>query len=357
MLDWRRDARGLGDAGVTALLARVQAALGGAPLTGTQFLFDGRQMLAAARQIEGSVQGRPTTLFVGFQRGEQAAAERRRYERLAAGGVTVVGFGVGEPEPPVPGMRWVDLALDRGELINQWFLVTAAPEPIVFAGFEVSPPERFGHGGPHAADRSWAGFVSDDPRLAEALISHLEAVGGLRRGHDLPGLYLVATHDGTDPAYERVRRAGLDIARRDGARVLLYDRSTESYLVDPYQEGWTGTDADWPSSASLLGPSELSLLGMGHLAEQVRDARRLGVEAAALPARGVGVAGIAEACARFGASRAFLPAELARPGLVDRVRHNTLAALAERLGAVEIFLVGDDGIARTAATRGARGAS
>lgn len=181
--EWRRDARGLGDAGVTALLASVQAKLGGPPLAGTRFLFDGPEMLARARDIERSVRGRRTTLFVGFQRAEQAERSRDRYERLASGGVSVVAFGVGEPAPPIGGIRWVEVPLDQDELVNQWFLVTRAPAPIVLVGFETSPAERFGRGPAGSADRSWAAFVSDDPRLVDALIRALEAiVGGAAAG-------------------------------------------------------------------------------------------------------------------------------------------------------------------------------
>jgi hypothetical protein len=53
-------------------------------------------------------------------------------------------------------------------------------------------------------------------------------------------MLLVATDDGVDPAYAACRRAGLEVARRAGAAVVLYDRSSESYLVDPYEPGpWT----------------------------------------------------------------------------------------------------------------------
>lgn len=177
-LDWRRDARGLGEAGVAALLASAQAEIGGAPLTGIGFVVDGRQMLAAAREVERMVLGSQTTLFVGFQRGPRLDCERARYERLTASGVRVVAFGVDPPPAPVAGVAWVDLPLDVDALVNQWFLVTMAPRPVALVGFETSPPERFGHGGAGRPGRTFSGFATDDVRLVGRLVDHVAAVAG-----------------------------------------------------------------------------------------------------------------------------------------------------------------------------------
>jgi hypothetical protein len=351
VLDWRRDARGLGDEGIAALLARVQALVGGVPLGGTRFLFGIREMLAAAREIEGRVRGQSTTLLVGFQRGANLELERERYAHLAAGGVTVVAYGVGSPTPGVAGVRWVSIPLDYVELVNQWFLVTKAPEPIAFVGFETSPTEHFGHAGEPGRHRTWSGFASDDLRLVNLLVHYLDEVAALRGGGEPLDAYLVVTDDGRAGPYERNRHAAIEMARDDGARVILYDRSTESYLVDPYPEvGWAG--AGWPSKEALLGPAELIELGRRYLADQVEDARRSGVEASALLARGLGADALTDACERYGVTKVFLPAELARPGLLDRVRGNTLDEVRPKLGAVEVFLVDEDAIAHAESASG-----
>jgi hypothetical protein len=178
-VDWHR--RGDGDsaaskqAAVVDLLARVQRELGGEPLTGTRFLFDARDMLAATREIEAAVLAGDTTLFVGFQRAERLDGEAAAYRRLVAAGVRVVAFGIGQPRE-VSGVRWVPLPEDQTALQNQWFLVTEAPEPIAFVGFDTSPPERFGRAGIHDSGRSFAGFVTDDRRLVRAIAEHLDAL-------------------------------------------------------------------------------------------------------------------------------------------------------------------------------------
>jgi hypothetical protein len=133
-------------------------------------------MLAGAREVERTVLGTPTTLWVGFQRGPRLHCERARYERLAASGVRVVAFGVDPPREPVAGVAWVDLPLDVDALVNQWFLVTVAPRPIALVAFETSPPERFGHGGAGRPGRSFSGFATDDARLVGRLVEHVAEV-------------------------------------------------------------------------------------------------------------------------------------------------------------------------------------
>jgi hypothetical protein len=154
-------------------------------------------------------------------------------------------------------------------------------------------------------------------------------------------MLLVATDDGTDPAYAVCRRAGLDLARREGATVVLYDRSSESYLVDPYESGpWTSQnygpagDRPWTSlswSAWAAGTWSSRSPGPG------------------IGAAGRGLAGPGHRCSRHGrrlpaprVDRVVLPAKLARPSLRDRVLGRTLAAFQARLSA-KITLVDEHG--------------
>ena len=163
-------------------------------------------------------------------------------------------------------------------------------------------------------------------------------------GHEAarPTLLLVATDDGTDPAYAACRQAGLEVARREGAAVVLYDRSSESYLVDPYESGpWTSQNHG-PAGDTMLDSPELLRLGRRYLAEQVAEGRALGLQVGAWLARGTGPAAMADACQRLGVDRAILPDKLARPPLRDRVLGRTLAAFQARVPA-KITVVDDDG--------------
>jgi hypothetical protein len=153
---------------------------------------------------------------------------------------------------------------------------------------------------------------------------------------------LVATDDGVDPAYAACRRAGFELARREGAAVALYDRSSESYLADPYPYGvWT---SEYLGSAGdkLRGINELIPLGRRYLADQVAEGRALGLQVGAWLARGSGPAAMATACERLQVGRAILPDKMARPPLKDRILGRTLAAFQARVPA-KITLVDDNG--------------
>jgi hypothetical protein len=332
---------------VAELLARAQQELGG-PLLGAKFLYDARQMFAATREIERAVSAPGTTLYVGFQRAEKLDGEAPIYRNLTSQGVQVITFGTGTPAE-VPEVRWVRLHEDHDALANQWFLVTQTPEPIAFVGFETSPPDRIGEGGAADPSRTWAGFVTDDRRLVGAIAGYLQGVSDREAppaldGHEVAQstMLLVATDDGVDPAYAACRRAGLEVARREGATVVLYDRSSESYLVDPYESGpWTSQNHG-PAGKTLLNPNELVRLGRRYLADQVAEGRALGLQVGAWLARGTGPAAMADACERLQVQRAILPGKMGRPSLRDRVLGRTLADFQARLPA-KITLVNDDG--------------
>ena len=349
-MDWnRRPGQGEDAAsGVADLLARAQQELGG-PLMGTRFLYDARQMFAATREIESAVSEPGSTLFVGFQRAEKLDGEARVYRNLTGQGVEIIAFGTGTPAE-ASQVRWVSLPEDHEALENQWFLVTESPEPIAFVGFETSPPDRIGEGGATDPSRTWAGFVTDDRRLVEAIAQYLRGVSGREGPPTLDGqevtrstMLLVATDDGVDPAYTTCRRAGLEMAQREGAAVVLYDRSSESYLIDPYEYGTWTSQNHGPAGETILNPNELVRLGRRYLADQVAEGRALGLEVGAWLARGTGPAAMAAACERLHVERAILPDKMARPSLRDRVMGRTLAAFQARVPS-KIILVNADGV-------------
>lgn len=150
-------------------------------------------------------------------------------------------------------------------------------------------------------------------------------------------LYLVATDDGSG-LYGENRRAGLELALKDEARVVLYDRSSESYLVDPYPVGAWSSGQDAVSAASKMDPRTLRSLGRTYLADQLVAARGGGLDVIAYLAMGHGAPALAEAVERLHPDLLVLPAAMARPTLVDRLRRNTLDDLRQRTR-VEVHLV------------------
>lgn len=154
-------------------------------------------------------------------------------------------------------------------------------------------------------------------------------------------LYLVATGDGSDPQHAACRRTGLRLARDDGARVVLYDRSSESALVDPYPAGNIDPRSDTVSRASVLDDQSLRALGREYLVDQLAEARDMGLEVDAYLAEGTGVDAVVEAIELRRPDVVVLPAAVVSDSLLDRLRGDTAVNLAEKVAADIVFVDGD----------------
>ncbi len=173
-----------------------------------------------------------------------------------------------------------------------------------------------------------AGVGEEQPGEEPELTIDLPAGAGQRVGP--AAVVLAATDDGLDPVYQATRQAAFAVAAREGARLVLFDRSPELYLVDPYERA--RGNGGHPRS-SLLNQRTASRLGRPYLAEQLAEAHQLGLDGAAWVARGHGPDALAAACEVLDAERVVLPATLAEPPLIDRVRGHTLAAFRRRVPA------------------------
>lgn len=162
---------------------------------------------------------------------------------------------------------------------------------------------------------------------------------------------LLATDDGRDPAYGQMREPVLRWAASQEARVVLYDRSAESYFVDPYPSGpWTADVEGGPDRRAALDPHQLEMMGRHYLAEQVRSARGAGVKAGGwLPSR-PGTRGMADAVSALAADLVILPTSVSHPSLFDRVRGNTLAGFREALS-VPVAVADQRGVSTDATVR------
>jgi hypothetical protein len=172
--------------------------------------------------------------------------------------------------------------------------------------------------------------VADEQRTPEDAGAPLDLPAGAGQRVGPAAVVLAATDDGLDPAYQATRQAAFAVAAREGARLVLFDRSPELYLVDPYEPD--RGNGSRPRS-SLLNQRTASRLGRPYLAEQLSEAHRLGLDGAAWVARGHGPDALAAACEVLEAERVVLPAALATPPLIDRVRGHTLAAFRRRVPA------------------------
>jgi len=122
-------------------------------------------MLGYTRQIERAlvVAEAAGPLYVGFQTVTKVPGETARYRRLRQEGVNVRGFGEGAIDSADRyGLRGrTALTPDHERLENQWFLVSLAPEPIAFVGWEISAEDRWGRDGITAPGKCFAGFITD----------------------------------------------------------------------------------------------------------------------------------------------------------------------------------------------------
>lgn len=159
------------------------------------------------------------------------------------------------------------------------------------------------------------------------------------------GHILIPTDNQTPSPYAHVREAAIAIARERKLPVIFYDRTDESFFLSPYPSGPMTGDVEGPDGSELLVAGQLDRMGRAYLAHQIEAAARLGVEAKAwLPLR-PGAAGMADAVERFDVGVVALPADVAEPTLIDRVRGNSLTAFRSRID-TPILLVHDSGQTR-----------
>jgi nucleotide-binding universal stress UspA family protein len=126
-----------------------------------------------------------------------------------------------------------------------------------------------------------------------------------------------------DGTYDHVWRAALDLARRRGARLILWDSSTASSFTEPVASEMSAEGAGERFGA-LLTDVELEQLGRSQMARQVVQAREAGVDAWARLASEHGADALADEARRLGADLIVLPEELDDPGLVERLRGETV---------------------------------
>ena len=139
---------------------------------------------------------------------------------------------------------------------------------------------------------------------------------------------LAATDDGLDPAYQATRQAAFAVAAR---RAPGWCCSTAPRAV-PGRPVRAGPGERRPEEFAAQ-PAHRRPRRPAYLAEQLAEVSRLGLDGAAWVARGHGPEALAAACEVLDAERVVLPATLATPPLIDRVRGHTLAAFRRRVPA------------------------
>lgn len=134
---------------------------------------------------------------------------------------------------------------------------------------------------------------------------------------------------GDDDRYQRTRSEAVRIAAREGSRLILYDWDAATLLGDPLPSVWSG-DGTEEAVPSELDEGALEAAGRAPIAQQVRDARRSGVETTAwLPSK-PGPDALMTWARDHGATTIVVPEDLGEHGKLER-----LAAGNDPAGAVE----------------------
>jgi hypothetical protein len=151
-----------------------------------------------------------------------------------------------------------------------------------------------------------------------------------------------------------VERAALELAKANGARVILYDHETASTFSDPVPNEWASEGEERLFGDPLSG-EQLVKLGVEAMARKVTAARADGIDAWGWLATGHGTDELVEYGRKHGADLLLLPAELSEPGLADKLKGETASKAVEEAeesdSGVAVLLVGTDGRAELATGR------
>ena len=154
----------------------------------------------------------------------------------------------------------------------------------------------------------------------------------------------ILAYTAEDGRFDAVRRAALDLASRDGSRLILYDVDAAGIFQKPLPTDWSGRGSE-REFGDVLGPGDLERAGRHGIASQVAEARAAGVDAWAWLPGALSARALAKYVGRVGADMIVIPSEMGHPGgpLEDLVRARP-EEIEKRLGrlGVEIKVVGPE---------------
>jgi nucleotide-binding universal stress UspA family protein len=165
-------------------------------------------------------------------------------------------------------------------------------------------------------------------------------------GGDAAAARLLVAFVSEDAELDHVRDAAVDLAGRNGARVILYDRDAASMFSDPLPNQWA-SQAEGAQFGDPLSDQELVKLGREPFARKVAAARQDGVDAWGWLPSEHGTDAMVEYARKHGADLLLLPAELDEPGLGERLKGETVAKAVEEAAeagrGLAVLLVAADG--------------
>jgi hypothetical protein len=160
---------------------------------------------------------------------------------------------------------------------------------------------------------------------------------------------------GEDDELAHVRDAALELARANGAQVILYDRDAASAFADPLPNQWASA-GERQQYGDPLSDDDLVKLGREPLARKVVAARREGVDAWGWLPEHHGTDKMVDYARGQGADLVLLPEDLQEPGLADRLKRETVGKAVDEVeesdgAGIAVLLVRPDRTTELAAGR------
>ena len=139
-------------------------------------------------------------------------------------------------------------------------------------------------------------------------------------------------------------RAAVRIAQAIGARVVLADVSTRSWLTSPYMAGGVAADVEgYSRGEGAVGRAELERLGRNYLVAQLDDAAAVGVEAQVWLAPKPGIRSLPMFLERFPEIDVLVGPGFEHPTLGRLLNGETMDGVRARTGDVPLIVASVDG--------------
>ena len=168
------------------------------------------------------------------------------------------------------------------------------------------------------------------------------------------GARLLVAYVSEDDELDHVRDAAVALGRRDGAKVILYDRDSASAFTDPMPNQWA-SQAEGAQFGDPLSDQDLVKLGREPFARKVAAAREAGVDAWGWLASDHGTEALVSYARGHRADLVLLPADLEDPGVAERLKGETVDKAVEEATesapGLAVVLVAPDGSTEVAAGR------
>ena len=164
-------------------------------------------------------------------------------------------------------------------------VISSSPTPIAFVAWEVSVEEQFAIGGLSAPGKLFKGFVTNDLRVINGLIGHLDSVmnqkaaiqdsrAAIESQLRLPiNKIMTITQIEDSKSLKDLRSRVTELASGHEAELILFEMSAASYLVTPYPE------ENRDSWKRVLNENDLNLFGRSAIAKQINEISSAGVSA------------------------------------------------------------------------------